>query len=163
MSVNSNSNRIIYYDFIRAFAIFGVLACHCFAALVINVDIFNTKLWYYSLFLNSLRDVCVPLFICVSGALLINKKDKLVVFVKKRFNKVILPYIFWLCVFIIFELIFINGNWSINVIIDAISIPPKGNAVFLWFVQMILLIYLFIIILNKLIQFKEYFLKLGLI
>ena len=44
MSVNSNSNRIIYYDFIRAFAIFGVLACHCFAALVINVDIFNTKL-----------------------------------------------------------------------------------------------------------------------
>ena len=40
------SKRIIYYDYIRAFAIFGVLACHIFGLLVVDTNIFNTKLWY---------------------------------------------------------------------------------------------------------------------
>lgn len=163
MSIESNSDRVYYFDFIRAFAIFGVLACHCFAGLVQNVDIFNTRLWYYSLFLNSLRDVSVPLFVCLSGALLINKKTDLLTFIKKRFNKVVVPYIFWLCVFIVFESTFIIGGFSKDFLIGTLSFPPVGNAVYLWFVQMILLIYVLIIILNLLIQFRPYFLKLGLI
>ena len=89
MSKVINSDRIIYYDFIRAFAIFGVLACHGFGALVVNVDIFDTKLWYYSLLFNSLRDVSVPLFVCLSGALLITKKDSFIVFINGFINKLI--------------------------------------------------------------------------
>ena len=39
------------------------------------------------MFLNCLRDISVPLFVCVSGALLITKKDTIITFLKKRVNK----------------------------------------------------------------------------
>ena len=95
MSLKSESKRIIYYYYIRAFAIFGVLACHSFVGLAENVDIFNTSTWFYSLFFYLLRDVSVPLFVCLSGALMISKRYVLVDFIKKRFKRVIVPYIFW--------------------------------------------------------------------
>ena len=158
------NKRIIYYDYIRAFAIFGVIACHIFAGFVVNKDIFGTNLWYYSIFLNSLRDVSVPLFVCVSGALLITKKDSIAVFIKKRLNKVLIPYFFWVIMFILIE-IFCYGknNNPKQFIINVFSIPPEGSAVVFWFVQMILVVYIVIIILNKLIQYKESFLKLSLL
>lgn len=163
MSSIIKSERIIYYDYIRAFAIFGVLACHCFAMLVVNADIFNTKLWYYSLFLNSLRDVSVPLFITVSGALLITKKYPITVFIKKRFNKVIVPYVFWVIMFIIFEIMIWKINNPFNFILNTISIPPVGRSIFFWFVQMIIVVYIIIIIINKLFESYKSVLKISLL
>ena len=158
-----NSGRIIYYDYIRAFAIFGVLACHIFARLVIQTQIFNTNLWYYSLLFNSLRDVSVPLFICLSGALLITKKDSLGTFVKKRFNKVIIPYIFWVIIFIISEAKIFKINNLFDFILETISFPPTGHGVIFWFVQMILVVYVIIFVLNKLIEYNKWFLKISLV
>lgn len=155
------TRRIYYYDFIRAFAIFGVLACHCFAGSVVNVDLFNTRFWYYSLFLNSLRLVSVPLFIVVSGALLIGKKDSIRVFIKKRFNKVIIPYIFWVIMYILFLIFYRHFNVG-KAVFSTISIPPTAG-VFFWFVQMIIVVYLIILILNKLIEYNKSFLGLSLI
>lgn len=163
MSSKIESKRIIYYDYIRAFAIFGVLACHCFAMLVVDVNIFNTKLWYYALFLNSLRDVCVPLFVTISGALLITKKYPIIVFIKKRFNKVIVPYVFWIIMFIIFEIMIWKINDPFTFILNTISIPPVGRPVLFWFVQMLIVVYIMIIILNKLVEYREWILKLSLL
>jgi len=157
------SKRIIYYDYIRAFAIFGVLSCHIFAGLVVNTNIFNTNLWYYSLFFNSLRDVSVPLFVCLSGALLITKNDSPMVFIKKRFSKVIIPYLFWVIIFIIFEIIIFKITNPIDFIYKTISFPPIGHSVFLWFVQMILVVYIMILILNNLVSHKKSFLYISLI
>lgn len=163
MSTKLKSKRIIYYDFIRAFAIFGVVACHCFSYLVINTDIFNTRLWFYSMFLNCLRDISVPLFVCVSGALLITKKDTIITFLKKRVNKVIVPFIFWVIAFIIIEIIMKQPKYPMNIVVNTLSIPPVGSGIIFWFVQMILVVYLVIIILNKLISKNENFLKLALL
>lgn len=158
-----NVGRIIYYDYIRAFAIFGVLACHIFAGLVTKTNIFNSNLWYYSLFFNSLRDVSVPLFVCLSGALLITKKDSLMIFVKKRFNKVIIPYIFWVILFIIFEVKIFKINGLFDFILKTISFPPIEHGVIFWFVQMILVVYVIIFILNKLIDYNKLFLMISLV
>ena len=155
------TERIYYYDFIRAFAIFGVLACHCFASSVVNVDLFNTRLWYYSLFLNSLRDVSVPLFIVVSGALLIGKKDSISVFIKKRLSRVIIPYIFWLIIYIIYLVSYRHFNIG-KAVFSTLSLPPTAG-MFFWFVQMIIVIYCIIIILNKLIEYNKSFLGVSLI
>ncbi|MBR6928129.1 MAG: acyltransferase, partial [Methanobrevibacter sp.] len=152
-NMKNPTRRIYYYDFIRAFAIFGVLACHCFAGSVVNVDLFNTRFWYYSLFLNSLRLVSVPLFIVVSGALLIGKKDSIRVFIKKRFNKVIIPYIFWVIMYILFLIFYRHFNVG-KAVFSTISIPPTAG-VFFWFVQMIIVVYLIILILNKLIEYNK--------
>ena len=158
----SNHERIIYFDFIRAFAIFGVLACHIFASYVVKTEIFDTKLWYYSLFFNSLRDVSIPLFISLSGALLITKKDSVKVFIKKRFNKVIVPYIFWLLALIVFEIQIKSNVPVMKFICNTIAFPPVGPGVYLWFVQMIIVVYIVILALNYLIKINKSFLKLSL-
>ncbi len=163
MVLEFQSKRIIYFDLIRAFAIFGVVACHCFGGLVVNVDIFNTKLWYYSLLLNSLRSLSVDLFIVVSGALLITKKDSIKDFIKKRFNRVLIPYIFWILIFLIVEITFWHYSNPYQFILQTISFNPTGSAAAFWFVHMILIIYILIFILNKLTEFNKIFLKLGLI
>lgn len=163
MSSEYASKRIVYYDLIRAFAIFGVVACHCFVGIANNTDIFNTLLWFYSLFLYSLREVCVPLFVCVSGALLITKRYSLTDFIKKRFIRVVIPYIFWAVMFIASSMIFLNIHDPTNLIYETFSVPPLGNSVFLWFVQMILVVYVVIFALNKLIERNDIFLKLALV
>lgn len=163
MGLKFQSERIIYYDFIRAFAIFGVVACHCFGGLVVNANIFNTNLWYYSLLLNSLRSLSVDLFIVLSGALLITKKDSIKVFIKKRFNRVIIPYIFWVLIFLIVEITFWHYGNPYQFISQTISFNPVGSAAVFWFVHMILIVYVLIFILNKLTEFNRIFLKLSLI
>ena len=163
MSDEFKTQRIVYYDFIRTFAIIGVIACHCFARYVVNTDIFSTNLWYYAMFLNSFRDLCVPLFVCVSGALLITKKDSISLFIKKRFKKVIIPFIFWVAVFILSKICIMQPESWGKFIINTLSIPPVGTGVFFWFVQMIVVVYAVIIILNRLIKFNRGFLNLFML
>lgn len=163
MKAVSEKERIIYYDFIRAFAIFGVIACHCFSTAVIDTEIFATPFWYYAIALNSLRDFCVPLFVCISGALLIEKHDSVVGFVKKRFSRVLVPYIFWTIIFIATWLFILpQDSWS-GFVLNVFSIPPAGPATFFWFVQMILAVYVFILILNQLIKRNPVFLRIALL
>lgn len=164
---STKQNRIFYYDMIRFFAIFGILSCHIFASLVVKPQIFATKLWYYSVLMNSLRDVSIGLFVALSGALLIKKKDSLIVFFKKRLSRVILPYVFWVIVFIIFGIICITKGYyfkcSISeLIINTASISPTGPGNFFWFVPMIIVVYIVIAILNRLYTYNNDSLKYAL-
>ena len=170
MGVNKN-NRIFYYDVIRAFAIFCIVSCHVFAQYVTNIDIFGTKFWYYALFLNSLRDIGIPLFIVLSGCLLINKKENLTSFVKKRINRVIIPYLFWAVIFILCSVLLKQYGFVplfkfkyINTLIFGVfSIDPIKIAVIFWFVPMILIVYMVIFLINKLNEYYKHTFKIALL
>lgn len=135
---------------------------------VIKPNLFNTKLWYYSLFLNSLRDVGVPLFVMISGALLINKKDSFKKFVTKRLKRVVIPYIFWIIIFILFVFFCISINYhfhhmSLNLLLYKIFTSKPGDWRYFWFVPMILMVYVIIFILNKLNSYNKNTFKCFLI
>lgn len=163
MNGQANKKRIFYYDIIRAFAIFCIVACHVFAGYVTKTDIFGTKFWYYALFLNSLRDIGVPLFVILSGSLLLDRKDTLIEFAKKRLTRVLIPYLFWGIIFIlVFAFIFNKGS-VIEIASNVFSIAPTGHANFFWFVPMILVTYAVIFIINKLNEHNDITLKICLI
>jgi surface polysaccharide O-acyltransferase-like enzyme len=71
------SDRIVSADFLRIFAIFLMLALHSTERLADN-DIFT-------LLSFSLTKACVPLFVMVSGALILRKNEGLGLFIKKEF------------------------------------------------------------------------------
>ena len=124
---------------------------------------FATKFWYYALFLNSLSNVCVPLFVVLSGCLLIGRRETLIDFAKKRLPRIILPYLFWGIVFTLtFALVFHRGA-VIDVALNAFSFSPKKDANWLWFVPMILITYVIIFIINKLNEYSSKTLKACLI
>lgn len=85
--------RIFYYDFLRAFAIIAVILCH--------IDIFygdlNTPLQIIcKLTINDIGRMGVPIFLMISGALLLNRDYELSDFLKRRFTRIIYPFIFWM-------------------------------------------------------------------
>ena len=145
--MNAKKERIFYYDFLRAFAIIAVLICH--------VDLFfgplNTPLEIImQMTLHDIGRIGVPIFLMISGALLLNRDYELSNFIKKRFARIVYPFLFWVPLIIIGILITMKSyTFAWNTFI--------GNPSITWYFWMLIGIYLAIPILNTFI--KEYGLK----
>lgn len=122
------TKRLDYIDTLKFLAIFGIVAIHTFT------------LWPHAQILHhdigSLRQLfrwAVPVFLLISGALLLNRDIDLKVYFKKRFVRVFYPLLFFL---IVAQLV--NGN------VHYLSAY--------WYAWMILGAYLAIPIVNKFVQ-----------
>lgn len=152
MSLKTKGNRIFYYDFLRAFAIITIIACHVSGGYEFG-HIFNQSelpFLYFSAvsFFNHSSQIGVPIFVMLSGALLINRDYSIGEFFKKRFNRVFIPFVFWVLVFIASEILLFN-NVDANKLFSIFLASPKSIGHVLWFVWMILIVYCFIFIFNK--------------
>ena len=140
--MKTKSNRIFYYDFLRAFAIIAVIMCH--------MDIFygsltNSTLIIAKLTFHDIGRMGVPIFLMISGALLLNRDYTLSNFLKRRFSRIIYPFIFWMSVIII-GLICFKSSYSYiwNFFI--------GNPSITWYFWTLIGIYLFLPIINSFIR-----------
>lgn len=52
----------------------------------------------------------------ISGALLINKDYSISAFIRKKFNRIFIPYIFWAVILVLFSLLLINLGIKADVI-----------------------------------------------
>ena len=141
----NGKKRIFYLDFIRALAIIFVLLAHITRAFFQNAS--NLYFRYLCASLIDFGVLGVPLFLMISGALLLNKDYKLSTFLKRRYIRVIIPFLFW-NIIIIFSKIIFEGK---TVTLSNIKHMYFYN---FWFVWMILGVYLFIPVINSFI--KEY-------
>ena len=88
-------------DFVRTTAIVLVIMLHAANESYPVVDIMSPGAianWWASNVYNSLARPCVPLFIMLAGALLLQPSkvnEPLRVFFKKRASRIGLPFIFW--------------------------------------------------------------------
>lgn len=145
--MNSNQ-RIFYYDFLRAFAIFAVILCHVDG--LIGYSFYNLKLAMPGL-LTCIALTGVPIFFMLSGALLLNRTYSLKEFYKKRFSRIMPPFIFWTLLSIFIGVLALN--WTNKNAIDyffGITSPT-------WYVWVLIGVYLIIPIINSFL--KEYKLK----
>ena len=89
--------RVFYFDFLRALAIIAVVFIHFSADVAGQYRKIATPDWLSAAFYNGLTRGCVPLFVMLSGALLLNP-DKTVsikeVF-SKRLPKLVIPLVVW--------------------------------------------------------------------
>lgn len=103
MTQNSHPSHIVWVDVLRFVAIFMVIACHC-------TDPFNISpaakgnpdfnLWG-SLFGAFLRP-CVPLFVMITGLLLLPVRQECGTFYKKRIPRVLVPFLIWSVIYNLF-------------------------------------------------------------
>ena len=134
-------------------AIIGIVFCHS-ATLYVARDI-GTSNFYFSAFYDCFRDLCIPIFVMLSGALLIGKKDTIVSFFKRRLSRIFIPFIFWCIVYIFYSSRYLikKFDWG-----NAISIfLGKGGTlgVAFWFIWMIVIAYIGIFIINKLLDYAK--------
>jgi len=94
--------RILYLDYLRALAIFGIVLIHSFDPFVVSSVGWKPFYWYSSLFISSLFRFSVPMYVMISGALLLSKDvASISKFYKRRLYKIFLPLVTWTTIFMV--------------------------------------------------------------
>ena len=170
-----SSKRIFYLDFLKAFAIFLVVVGHVSAETLIHSPV-NIN-WLFADFYSTFAKISIPIFIMISGTLLLNRDYNFKGFIEKRFSRILIPFLFWGSIYVIFSFVFGFTEGKVpdyNSIISIISfiinmfLGQPGYLNHFWFVWMILSVYLITPIINKWIKnssFDEvkYFLIIWLV
>ena len=162
METEATKQRIIYLDFLKVIAIFLMVANHC----VDNVTPAERALPWYNLWgsvYNSFTRPAIPLFMMVTGILLLPTKMDMGSFYKKRLSRVLIPFLVWSVLYNLFpwftgllncdpETIHVFFKWADtsqafgDALRNILMIPFNFSAfaVQMWYVYLLIGIYLYI-------------------
>ncbi|OAE13687.1 hypothetical protein AZH11_03565 [Pseudomonas simiae] len=130
-------------DFTRIIACLMVVVLHVSAT---GVAEFSHD-WVYFNAYDSLVRACVPLFLMLSGALLLGREEGVMQFYTKRFLRIFPPLIFWSVFYVLWKAR-LSGDYS-GLSASLFSVL-KGPAYFhLWYLYALVGIYLFIPFMSK--------------
>lgn len=93
--MNKNSSYSFAADVIRVIAIFGTVSIHITNAVYTRLDFFGGTSWWVALLLNELSRIAIPLFILLSGYLLLDKNESFIDSLKRLCFRIIIPLFFW--------------------------------------------------------------------
>lgn len=117
----ANKSHVVWLDVVRFIAMFTVVCCHCTDPFNFypgdppaNID--TIKFWgaAYGAFLRP----CVPLFVMITGALLLPVRGDTSVFYKKRISRVLWPFLIWSVLYNLFPWITGLLGLSPQIILD---------------------------------------------
>ena len=153
MGIYDSPKRIFYLDVLRVLAIILVILSHVCKTFARNFPIGSFK-WMFAASFADIAVMGVPIFLMISGALLLGRDYTLSDFMKRRFSRILIPFIFWALLLPIFKMMFLGGAWTLDSYIEMFFLKQY------WFIWMLIGVYLLVPILNSFI--KEFELK-GLI
>jgi len=136
---------MVWLDVARVVSIFAVVFLHV-AASVVTEQAFGTQAWWYGNVYDAMVRWCVPVFVMISGALLLrtDKAESVTVFYRKRAARVLIPLIVWTVIFLFWKGergMFSLANLSLTSV--ARSIASGKPHYHLWFLFMMSSLYLF--------------------
>jgi surface polysaccharide O-acyltransferase-like enzyme len=132
----------ISVDVIRTVAIVMVIFLHATADLTtVKINTLEILRWSVNDVYQSIGRVCVPLFVMLSGALLLQpeKHDTLSSFFKKRWARIGLPWIFWALIYYAWDFLVEKHTFSSTAIFQGIL---TGQYYHFWYLYMLLGLYL---------------------
>ncbi|MBU0974225.1 acyltransferase family protein [Patescibacteria group bacterium] len=135
--------RILWPDAIRVISVFLVILIHTSAKVVLSWGQVNTSEWIIGNIFDSFARIAVPLFVLLSGSLLLHKKDNLKTFLKKRTSRILFPWLFWGTILLFLNNFSVFGNKSLKLLL--IENFLSG----FWFMPMITGIYIITPIIKK--------------
>jgi surface polysaccharide O-acyltransferase-like enzyme len=148
------NHKLEWADNLRVLGTVCVILLHVAAPVLYKFGSVSNLAWWTGNIYDSCVRFCVPVFVMLTGALLLRKEEKPIVFLKKRLFRVILPFLFWSLVYIGFNLSVNNFyfatdktlaetiNWVLNQL-------KNSSSYHLWYVYMIIGVYLTIPVIGK--------------
>jgi len=142
-----------WIDNSRILAIFAVIVVHV-GAKVVDENTIGSEYWWYGNIFESLARWCVPVFVMISGALLLdpNKKEDLLTFYRKRLHRIFIPFLFWSVIYLYW--VFFKAD-MVGIEINATDLLKRilsGVPYYhMWFLSMILCLYIFTPFLRKIV------------
>ncbi len=126
---NQKNQHIVWLDVVRFIAMFTVVCCHCtdpfnfYPGTAPNIG--EIKLW--GAIYGSVLRPCVPLFVMITGALLLPVRGDASTFYKKRIPRVFYPFLIWSVLYKLFP--WITGLLGLNPQIILDFFPYAGEEV----------------------------------
>lgn len=102
--MKKTKSNFLWADLIRIFAIFGVICIHTIDPNASRLDEYIVKV----------SQTSVPLFVMLSGALLLGKSESYTSFFRKRTVKVLIPWISWTIIYMIFFYFIIKDSYVMS-------------------------------------------------
>ncbi|MBC8884460.1 acyltransferase family protein [Flavobacterium piscinae] len=100
-----------YLDYIRTFALMGVIVIHVSSVEIRKFDI-NSNHWLIAHFFDSISRVSVPLFFMLSGVFSFKTKVNNKNFIITRLKRLVIPLLFWASIYTIWNLIISDRNYT---------------------------------------------------
>ena len=117
---NQKNQHIVWLDVVRFIAMFTVVCCHCtdpfnfYPGTAPNIG--EIKLW--GAIYGAVLRPCVPLFVMITGALLLPVRGNASTFYKKRIPRVFYPFLIWSVLYNLFPWITGLLGLSPQIILD---------------------------------------------
>ncbi|MBA8986810.1 MULTISPECIES: acyltransferase [Sphingobacterium] len=145
------AEKTSYLIYLRVIATIFVVLIHASTGYLNRIDTHAFD-WNYANWINAATRCSVPIFVIISGALLLSKDEDTWTFYKKRLHKLFYPFLFWTIIYLIyyfyrytnFSLLSSEKIWSISQ--DKLL---HGSSAHLWYLYMIIGLYLAIPFLRK--------------
>ncbi len=133
-------DNLFWTDLTRAIIIFGVIMVHVAADVITEWTKFSGSWWWTANIYDSLVRGPVPVFIMLSGALLLPKMESYLDFFRKRFNRIAIPFIVWIVLYLLWKKHFYNPELGFSQAL--IWVVTDKVHFHLWFLYLIIEIYL---------------------
>ncbi len=140
--LNQERGLSIPVDLIRTIAIVGVILLHAANDLTIQqMGQFEIVRWVTVDIYQSLGRIGVPLFVMLTGALLLqpSKNESINVFFKKRWARIGLPFIFWGAAYFAYDFFVLHQAITTSAIVQGILTGPYYH---FWYLYMLAGLYL---------------------
>jgi surface polysaccharide O-acyltransferase-like enzyme len=133
-----------HVDLMRTTAVLLVILLHAANEphpIIFQIGTAEVVRWWTVNIYITLGNMGVPLFVLISGALLLrpSKMEDISTFLKKRLNRIFLPFIFWGTAYFAFRYFIKHESFTIGSIIQGIQTGPYYH---FWFLYMIFGLYL---------------------
>lgn len=98
-----DTNRIVWADFLRLIAILMVICIHCADPFNVSPEArSNPEYNFWGSIYGAFLRPCVPLFVMLTGMLLLPVREETGPFYKKRMMRVLVPFVVWSFLYTIF-------------------------------------------------------------
>ena len=104
--------------------------------------------WWTGNIYDSCVRFCVPIFVMLTGALVLPKEYKLAYFIKNKFTRILVPFLFWSIIYIISDIIIGHARGQQFTLFQIAKFSftqlKDGASYHFWYIYMIIGLYLFI-------------------
>jgi surface polysaccharide O-acyltransferase-like enzyme len=162
-----------WVDSLRVLATLSVIFVHVTAPILYQYGKVSNFDWWVGNIYDSTVRFCVPIFLMISGVLILSKNyENTGEYLRKRVLRILLPFLFWSIIYIAKDLFFKFNHeeqLSYTEVLKFIFLQLKNGASYhLWYIYLIIGLYLFFPIIGKWIRQSDkqeikYFIGIWLI
>lgn len=128
------------FDVLRVLACFAVIVVHSATGVIFNAPTLDNQNWWVAAFYDASMRWCVPIFIMLTGALLIPKAAELSIFMfwRSRLQRIIFPTLFWSSFYVLVSIAIVGNLENVGLLMAMMGNKPFFH---LWYFYLAILLY----------------------